>query len=503
MSDKHMEMMEEELKTIEHILEEQASGDMVELPESFDNEVAATLRNLPAKPSYWLRNSLRAVAGFIGIIFILSVMIYSNDSFAEMSMKVPGLNVLASMIIGGDVGFQHAVDSGYPVIDEVFVSEEGVEVRLNNILIDEERIHLEAHVSMVDPDTLVKRAIHPIHYDIRLDLEDAPSTMSGNHHDDNTLILDFQLHKEGLIRGLIDEGTPLTFKCVIYKHENLFEETYGSVEDLVIDISDDQKMENIEAELSNRDMPETFVSIEGIDVPLSAENVLLSKSYLIDERIEFEGAIVEVDKLIVSPSSMELVTRLETGDEQVTINGTAGRVLDIGLQDIGIQSDRLKNFTTPSASASGWGPGERRYHIIPSVYFDDPDEMIITYDSHYYALEHEPLYLSEEDDFPMVFSYFGYDITIEDFKVYEHTVLIKVSYMEEDDFTFQAMSLKGLQSSSSSASYFRDDDGREVIESHTYYEDLEHLDKYEIVVDYPKLYVREGGFIKVEMPDEE
>ncbi len=472
----------------------------IPVPETLDDKTRDTLAKLPLKKSRILKEISQAAAGLVIIIGLLSFFIYSNETFADIAMGVPGLKVLAELI-RGDEGVKYAAENGYPVLDEVIYVQDGFKLVLSDILVDEERVSLQAKLFMVDED-LVQKQVAPGEF--HLSIEGARGSSSSFGGEDYTSF-DFSFVHDAntFIQDLIEQGENLIFTCQIRPNPRLAD-GYMDSETLVeftIDNKDtsiyDREFDYLE---NTREDDEEPIRIEGIEVPISRETVLLNKEVPMNHRIELEGGVIEFDRLIVSPSQLNMVVNAHVEDKTYSVNGQTGRVLGLSfdLQELEVESNRISK----ASGARGWSHDEKIFQFVPSFYFDDIEEITVTYTSYFYELERAPIVIDADTQFPLAIDYFGYPVVIEDFYVDGDRVMIKSSYVENEDFRFQSLILKDTRTTTASYSdYENSDDGRTYKDSFMILEEPVAGHVYEIVFEYPQIIVHEGGSFKIDVSD--
>ncbi len=469
----------------------------IPIPESLDESIQETIDRLPVKKSFILKEISRAVAGMIIVIGLLSFFIYSNESFADMVKEVPGLKVLAEMIRGDD-GIKNAAKNGYPILDEVVVLQDGYKLILNDILVDEERVSLQGRLFMVDEDMIMKELVAS---DFSLHLV-APSVSSSSYVSEQYTTFEFGDEANTYIRDLLDEGENLTLSCRISANPRFID---GSSDEFTTEISinDEEIGDDLEFDFleSSRDENRDYVKIENITIPISRETVLLNKEIPIHQTMEFQGGIMEFKQLILSPSQMNLLINTDVEDRYLTVNGQKGKVLGLSID--------LQAFSTggenPTVANGAWGRtvDDKTFKFVPSLYFEDLDTVTFEFSSYYYVLEQKPILIDQDTEFPLKVDYYGHEVVIEDSYVDGKHVVIKSSYLENEDFKYQSLGIKDSQTKTASYSdYQNPEDGLAYKESYMILEDAVEGDSYEIVFEYPQIFVHEGGQLLVPLKEE-
>jgi hypothetical protein len=439
---------------------EKLTFENITIPESLDSIVDDLLDRLPVKKRWFLRRGIEALASFAGLIFILSILIYSNDTFADMAMDIPGLKLIAEWI-HQDEGVNHAKDNGYPVLGPFVYQDGEYMLVLDNILIDEKRINFTNVLSGPSFDEKSEKDSEPVHFSVRnqmvyyeyvVSLSESGNgiAISGKNFEGNAHSTSILLSGPygGYIRALLDAGEPLPLKVDIHRQ--------------------------------TADRLETIYTMENIEVPLDREDVLLSREYELDESLVTPHGVIRFETLEITPTVMELHCSIE-------FNG----VDDLGLSEYRIIDSDGTDYSSPRKYTFGTDKSVRAIQIMPSFYFDEPESLTVMYDSYHYTLQGKPYTLDLNGEFPKEYDYYGYAFIVDEVRRLGNNKL-SVEFHVEDGTGFKIQSLK-LDGRESHVQDFMDN------KSTVYFVEEEKKDAYTMTLVHPQIIVEEKGEVELQL----
>lgn len=455
---------------IDELLSDHVSHLEIEMPDNLDDYVDGLLDGLPSPKKKWPKRMMTGAASFVGLLFLISVMIVSNDSFAQIAKEVPVLNYLVDLLTT-DLGSENALINGYPVKDPIIIHDGDYTLTIDHMMIDEERItfsallvgpHFESPEEALkdDQDTIAEAindaALGNDHFNettdyayfVRLlDGGASTTTLSGSTSGEVDVTIEFP-NDSTYIRDIIDAGEDLDFACSIYKQKY-------------------------------NDSSEIY-TFQTFDVPLSEEEVLLTQSLALDETIELDQGTIHFDSLRISPTKMQLIGK-ENPSEGYKAIGLDG--------DINLSPSNGQIYQSPSVSRSELG--DVTYSIIPSIYFDDVNEMSLTFDHYYYEMPEISYDLSLDGIYPKTYDYYGYHFVVDEVKKSGDQLKV-VSHIEDDGFDYQDFKFMDFEQHYAELSTRYDEE--KEIESKTYYSYVQGIgdtQTFEFKLSYPKIMVEQ------------
>jgi hypothetical protein len=443
---------------------EKLTFENINVPESLDSMVDDLLNRLPVKKRWIARKIIAPLASFVGLIFVLSILIWSSATFANMAKEIPGLDLIVKLIRQDD-GVNHAKDKGYPVLGPFVYHDGDYELILSNIMIDEKRINFISVLSGPHFDGKMGKASEPVRFHISdLDqvyrdeyvvslLADGPglaihqNNFVGDAHSTSILLSE---PYEGYIRKLLDAGKPLPLK--------------------------------VEIQMKTADKLESIYTMKNIEVPFSRKDALLTREYALDDSLVTPHGVIRFKTLEISPTAMELHCGIEP-------NG----VDDFGLYKFRVISSDGTEMSSPSSYTFGENKGVRTYQIMPSLYFDEPKSLMVMYDSYYYTLPAQPYTLDLNDKFPKAYDYYGHTFIVDEVKRLEND-RFSVEFHVEDETGMEIQSIK-LDGKESHVIDYSSEGKKTTV----FFKEEEKKDVYTMTLDCPQIIVQEKGKVEIRL----
>ncbi len=476
-----MDNYNEQEKAYEALLREIETLDTT-IPEELSGTVETILEQLGPKKKRLAKPFLKTVAGVGLLIVLLSGLIYSNNSFASFAKEVPLLNYLVEFMTT-DAGTENAMFHDYPILDPIVVTDGPYTLTLSNMLIDEERMTFtstlegpyftegQAYEDMKGEgmdETIEESQWHkpngaPIYsYMISVENEVVDAELNSyESYNQNKVNIKFNRLNPDPIQSILEQEGGLTFKCTVYEEK-------GDVEEVIHSFN-------------------TFM------VPISEADILPNRYVNINQSIDWKEGNLQLDELVVSPSKMVLNGHLTSKEG----------ILSVGLEAIEWLDDSGGIYGSPAISRIGGENGEVSYQVIPSIYYDKVNELILRYSAYFYELDHEVYHLSREDNYPITYDYYGHEFIITAVEQEEEELRIDYEIDDESEFSFNSIELTGYESQHRQTAYT--DMNKDGVDEHSYsvYFEVGEEKNFTFKLEAPKLIVQQKGMVHIPIQYEE
>jgi hypothetical protein len=449
----------EELKYKQVI--EGIEGLEVIIPNDLHEIVEDRIQNISYTNKNGFINVIAKSVAIITISFLCILMfIYNNDNFATFASSIPGLNIITKWIYQ-DKGLQIAHDNEYPYIEDLVYEQDGYTLTLANIMIDEERINFNALIkgNGFRLDNYNNTDTTSYWFMFRFADVDYCGTTRRISTENNESAINVDMcfyneHEEEYLGNLIKEQKDIQLECYITKHI-------------------DDEIEKVSV-------------IKDINIPVNKDNVLLSKVYNIDKKIELDKGIIRLNKLVISPTRMRVIVRTSSLGEGVNN-------IQLNVNDFYIKDDRGNIYKGSGSVSSCHNKDCISYDFVPSVYFNNNiDKLYLHYNNYSYSYK-EKYKISLNESFPKIINYHGYEIIITEIKYEENDLIINMEYDESKNFRVEGLNISQEGDSKSCETYKTEN----IKKMKTTIKNVDYMQSYEIELEYPQIIIEEKGMIRI------
>lgn len=443
--------------------------DEIPIPAEFDKRVNERIKALGPKKHY-IRNTIAACAAFC-ILFVGGVKL--SPGFAAYASSIPGIGKAVEWL-EGDSGIKNARDHGYREMNSVTVEENGYILSLDNIMLDEDRMHFSL---VVTGKGLVQNADKGNEKPLRVG-EDDPLGFKDTSPRVDVRLPDFKnggIHQsfDGMKEGYIASKVERQFRV-------------GEVQEF---LSTSPKFINIEVSImKGRELVHSFSNIQ---IPLNDSYFMASKVYDQNKELTVDKLSFTISRLTVSPTRMRIdySSKMQEG---YTFSG---------FENPYIKDDKGNIYKPEGLISSYSSDEERNIYFVPSIYFDKlPKELYFCFDGIRIASDEGRRFtLSLNDVYPKTVEYMGQPIEIQEFSYTNNkNLVIECLGPDENILRIQGISTIEGRGSNSWSSYKDEESGKEIVHITSILE-VEKQEVYEVQFDHPGYLIDEKFSMKLKL----
>ena len=353
-----------------------------------------------------IKNSVKEKYSRAIIIAILLVGI-----FIASVKWVPGFAVYASNIpiiklavdwLQGDSGTEHAKNKGYKEIEGVTIEENGIILKLSNIMFDEDRLLVSATASgeRIESILIDVEAINKDLSEESLRSQDFYSPKQIGSPSISVLYKDFE-NSGGIGQTYYDSEGNISY--IDIKYEKIFQKG-----EALAFLANNPEYITLDVELDWYKYPqekEVIHIFKNIKIPFDKNSFMYSRHYSINENIPIQQGMLNLDELTISPTRMRV---------DISSNMEEGYKFN-GLEKPYLMDAKGNKYMTEGLISTGDGSNKLSYYIVPSLYFDSSvKELYLGFEEYLVGEDKEiDFTVSLSDELPRSFSYMGEEIIIE------------------------------------------------------------------------------------------
>lgn len=343
----------------------------ITVSQQLDKRISKKIEKLKPRKRY-IRNAMIACI-LILIVFISGINL--SPTFASYASNIPGLKKAVNFL-KWDKGIQNAYENGYENVPEIIVEENGYVLKLKDIFIDEGRISLSAELHGEEIN--------------KIEEENKKSTSFVDYH---------SLH----IRLKFKDLHCISSSSSSKELNNFFSQStnYNLSNDNELRKLLNKEIDYIEAEAIVYINDDILYEFEKFKIPIN--NILLSKSFNLEQKYSFEYGNLDFIKLDLNPTEMSIHMKIDGDMEDDNYR--------YSFDNIYLKDDKGKIYECNRTSIC-----DNYYTLdfLPSIYFDEiPDKLYLCIDGLIAYTKLDKTYeLSLNDNYPKTIKYGNENIII-------------------------------------------------------------------------------------------